>query len=237
MELQTDNTAQEKSAFLDALRSTLGIITLACEKSGVRPSDVKKWRKADAEFASSVEEIMDMQCDFVEGSLLRLIKEGDTAATIFYLKTKGKKRGYSEKALQEPKKEISPEAAAVAAKEAKKKVRAKKDYIIRLLKKEGKYTSELSMQVTLTAQLMVRAEQLQAEMGSPDYQQVIVEYSREGNRRESVNPKEKLLIDLSGQIQKALRALGMNTDSKERKTDGDDLGDFMKALDVKEDTP
>ena len=106
-----------------------------------------------------------------------------------------------------------------------------------MLKKEGKYTSELSMQVTLTAQLMVRAEQLQAEMGSPDYQQVIVEYSREGNRRESVNPKEKLLIDLSGQIQKALRALGMNTDSKDRKNDGDDLGDFMKALDVKEDTP
>lgn len=227
---EQDKKGDEKSLFLAKLEKSLGIVKTAREELGISRRKYERWLQEDEEFASAVHDIIEDQIDLVEDRLIKRIKEGDTASIIFYLKTKGKKRGYSEKAAPEPKKEVSPEVVAMAAKEAKKKVRAKKDYIIRLLKKEGKYTAELSMQVTLTAQLMVRAEQLQAEMGSPDYQQVIVEYSREGNRRESVNPKEKLLIDLTSQIQKALRALGMNTDSKERKTDGDDLGAFLKGL-------
>ena len=99
-----------------------------------------------------------------------------------------------------------------------------------MLKKEGKYTSELTYQVTITAELIVRREVLQEEMCSPDYQQVLVEYSREGNRREQVNPKEKLFLDLTGQVQRALRALGMNTDAKERNNDKDGFGDFLEQF-------
>ena len=35
--------------------------------------------------------------DFVESKLYKLINDGAEASTIFYLKTKGRKRGYAEK--------------------------------------------------------------------------------------------------------------------------------------------
>ena len=113
---------------------------------------------------------------------------------------------------------------------ANARMEAVKEQITNLLKDEGKYTAELTMQITLTARLMTRTQDLFEEMSSPGYQQVLVEYSREGNRRESVNPKEKLYMDYVRETQRALKALGMNTDSKERKSDGDDFGDFMRSM-------
>jgi hypothetical protein len=38
-----------------------------------------------------------MTIDFAESQLHKQIKEGSTAATIFFLKTKGKQRGYVER--------------------------------------------------------------------------------------------------------------------------------------------
>ena len=99
-----------------------------------------------------------------------------------------------------------------------------------MLKKEGKYSSELSYQVTVAAQLLVRTEILAEEIFADSHKAVNVEISREGNTRESISPKEKLYLDLTAQTQKALRALGMNTDSKERKTDNDDFSKFMDDL-------
>lgn len=63
-----------------------------------------------------------------------------------------------------------------------------------------------------------------------DNKAVNVEYSREGNERKTIDPKEKLYIELLQQGQKALRALGMNTESKERKSDNDSFNDFMAAM-------
>ena len=229
------DTNSLRQPFLDALKKSHGVIKTACDALGISRMTVTRWRKADPDFNEEVMCIMrEDQLDFVEDRLMKRIEGGDTTAIIFYLKTKGKNRGYSEKAVPDtPQPSESPEAAKEMVKDTQKRIKAKKDYIIRLLKKEGKYTAELTYQVTITAELMVRREVLQEEMCSPDYHQVLVEYSREGNRREQINPKEKLFIDLTGQVQRALRALGMNTDSKERKAEGDDLGDFMKALEVK----
>lgn len=67
------------------------------------------------------------------------------------------------------------------------------------------------------------AEQIFSDCHNPTN----VELSREGNERESINPKEKLYLDLLEQSQKALKALGMNTDSKDRKPGDDGLSDFM----------
>ena len=107
----------------------------------------------------------------------------------------------------------------------------KKQYIVKLLKKQGKYTSEMALQATITAQLMVRTEILAEEIFSCGHKAVNVEISREGNNRESISPKEKLYLDLTTQTQKALRALGMNTDSKDRKTpESDGLTKLMEEF-------
>ena len=229
--MDNDNNAL-KQPFLDTLRSVHGVLTEAYDKMGLNKTTVTRWRKADPEFEAAVRHIMtDEQVDFGEKCLFKRMENGDTTAIIFYLKTKGKTRGYSEKAVPDsPAQSKSAEAAKEQVRAAQKRIKAKKEYITKLLKKEGKYTAELTYQVTITAELMVRREVLQEEMCSPDYHQVLVEYSREGNRREQINPKEKLFIDLTGQVQRALRALGMNTDSKERKTDSDGFGDFMEQF-------
>ena len=110
------------------------------------------------------------------------------------------------------------------------KIKSKKAYIVKLLKKQGKYTAELTYQVDITAKLLVRADILGDEIMADGHQAVNVEYSREGNERKTIDPKEKLYIELLQQGQKALRALGMNTESKERKSDNDSFNDFMEAM-------
>lgn len=119
---------------------------------------------------------------------------------------------------------------AEATEQIQKRIRGKKEYIVKLLKKQGKYTAELSMQATITAQLMVRTEILAEEIFSDGHKAINVELSREGHSRESISPKEKLYIDLTTHVQKALRALGMNTDSKDRKTDNDSFAEFMSEF-------
>lgn len=55
------------------------------------------WMKADEEYKSAVLELEDRTIDFAESHLHKLIKDGNPAATIFFLKTKGKRRGYVER--------------------------------------------------------------------------------------------------------------------------------------------
>lgn len=230
-----------KAMFIDNLKASGGIICVACESTGINRSTYYRWRESDKDFADAVDEVMEAQIDFVESKLMELVNAHDTTATIFYLKTKGKKRGWTEKQQPivainaEPQPDLSlptlpapEEIAKVAKVTVTKRIKNKKDYIVKLLKQQGKYTAELSMQVTITAQLLVRTEILAEEVLAEEHQAVSVEISREGNERKTISPKEKLYLDFVQQSQKALRALGMNTDAKERKTDNDTFNEFLK---------
>ena len=92
-----NKTEQHKKAVLEALEKSLGVVTTACKMAGVGRTQYYTWLKEDEEFRSSVEDIENITLDFAESQLHKQIKEGSTAATIFYLKTKGSKRGYIEK--------------------------------------------------------------------------------------------------------------------------------------------
>ena len=229
---------ESKGKFLEALAAAAGIVLTACESVNVSRSTYYRWYKEDAAFAERVDEISEEQLDFVEGKLLKSIKEGDTTAIIFYLKTKGKKRGYSEK--QPPKEEtLQTQTAAAIVDEAsakkkqaqiKQRLRNKRNYITKLLKKQNKWLAEMTYQVEITAKILVRVELLEEEIFSAGYTAVNVEYSREGNERVSLNPQERLYLEALEKAQKALRALGMNTESKERKGENDGLGNFLKEF-------
>lgn len=90
-------TDTHKKAMLEALKASLGIVSEAAEACGVCRQHHYTWMKDDPEYREQVEAIVDMAIDFAESALKRKIKDGDTTAIIFYLKTKGKRRGFIER--------------------------------------------------------------------------------------------------------------------------------------------
>ena len=92
-----NKTEQHKKAIIEALESSLGIVTSACKKVGVGRTTFYQWLKEDEEFAKQVKDIDNVALDFAETQLHQQIKDNVPTSTIFYLKTKGKKRGYIER--------------------------------------------------------------------------------------------------------------------------------------------
>jgi len=87
----------KKESVLKALESSLGVVTVACKSADVPRSTYYKWLNEDKEFAKSVKDIENIALDFGESQLHKQIGDGNTSATIFFLKTKGKRRGYIER--------------------------------------------------------------------------------------------------------------------------------------------
>lgn len=244
---QDEKREEKKRQVIANLKDAGGIVFAACESTGISRTTYYNWYRDDVEFREKVDEVVEAQVDFVESKLMEMIKGGDTTAAIFYLKTKGKKRGWSERIQLQATAEAptvpapkTVEALPVApeqiedkraeADERAKKIKNKRDYIVRILKKQGKYTPELSMQVGVVAQLLIRTEMLADSIFDSDHKAVNTEVTREGNIRESVSPQERLYLSYLEQSQRALRALGMNVDARERKTDTDGFDDFMKEF-------
>ena len=82
---------------IEALEKSLGVVTTACKSVGIARQTHYEWYKEDEEYKAAVDAVADIALDFAESKLHKQIEGGDTTATIFYLKTKGKKRGYVER--------------------------------------------------------------------------------------------------------------------------------------------
>ena len=87
----------KKESIIAALEKSLGVVTVACKQADVPRSTYYKWLNEDEEFAKAVKDIENIALDFGESQLHKQIGDGNTSATIFFLKTKGKKRGYVER--------------------------------------------------------------------------------------------------------------------------------------------
>jgi hypothetical protein len=93
----TNSDNIKKKAMIEALIKSLGIVTMACKTVDISRQTHYRWMQEDEKYKAEVEDISDIALDFAESKLHGLIDKGDTSANIFYLKTKGKKRGYVER--------------------------------------------------------------------------------------------------------------------------------------------
>jgi len=106
----------KKRAMIKALENSLGVVQTAIKQVGIARSTHYDWMSSisvryDADYRDAVESISNIALDFVESQMFQKIqgvkttidgesvfrKEPDSTCIIFYLKTKGKNRGYIER--------------------------------------------------------------------------------------------------------------------------------------------
>lgn len=87
---------ENKNRMIKALENSLGIVTPACKEVGVSRVTFYKWVRDDEEFKKRVDEVYEIQGDFVENQLFKKIKAGSEKSIMFYMRYKGRKRGYTD---------------------------------------------------------------------------------------------------------------------------------------------
>jgi len=95
--LANSTLKKQQIQFLALFEKNAGIIKTTCKKLGIDRQTFYNWKKYNEEFAKRVEDIEEGMIDFVEGKLYEAIRERELTAILFYLKCKGKKRGYVER--------------------------------------------------------------------------------------------------------------------------------------------
>lgn len=75
-------------------------VMATCTALNMSRSTFYKWRDKYPKLKEMLEEAEESIIDFAESKLVEHINDGDTTALIFFLKTKGKKRGYVEQIEQ-----------------------------------------------------------------------------------------------------------------------------------------
>ena len=108
-----------KAKMLEALELSYGIVSTAAKAANIARNTHYDWLKEDAEYKAKVDELSNVALDHVESKLFEKMNgvqvargtdsEGEPivydvppsdTALIFYLKTKGKQRGYVERTEQ-----------------------------------------------------------------------------------------------------------------------------------------
>lgn len=123
--LKSKPLTKKQKSFINALKNSLGVVTEMCDATGVARSSHYRWMKENPIYKAAVDEVSDIALDFGETQLFSLmrgvkIKEvrrrqdpddktkiieetveytsaPDKTSVIFFLKTKGKKRGFIER--------------------------------------------------------------------------------------------------------------------------------------------
>lgn len=90
----------KKKSYIEAIKASRGLVTLAAEMLGVSRAAVYAAAKRWPDVQQALEDARERTLDFTEGKLMEKVKEGDIAAIIFTLKTLGKHRGFVERVEQ-----------------------------------------------------------------------------------------------------------------------------------------
>jgi len=87
----------KKQGMIQALEKSLGVVTSACKSLDISRQTHYRWMQEDDDYAQAVKELDGVALDFAESKLHEQINNGNPTCIIFYLKTKGRQRGYIEK--------------------------------------------------------------------------------------------------------------------------------------------
>jgi len=82
---------------IKAIEDARGYASKAAELLGVGRSSFYRYLQKFTSAQQALEDTREKRHDYVENKLMKLIDEGNVPATIFYLKTQCKHRGYTER--------------------------------------------------------------------------------------------------------------------------------------------
>jgi len=94
--MSTNLTTKQK-LFIKAFEKHATNISRACTVVGIERSTHYSWLSRNATYKEKIVAIEESMIDFAEGMLYKNMKEGKESSILFFLKTRGKKRGYTEK--------------------------------------------------------------------------------------------------------------------------------------------
>ena len=92
----TNSTHKKKKTFLELYAKNNCNIALTCQKINIDRKTYYNWIKSDKQFDEECDNLREGLIDYAESMLMNKIMEGNITAIIFFLKTRGKTRGYSE---------------------------------------------------------------------------------------------------------------------------------------------
>jgi len=80
-----------------ALRESAGVYTIAAKMLDCAPNTIKNYVERSARLQKMMEEVTETNLDIAEAGLLHHLGEKNLSAITFYLRTKGRARGYGDK--------------------------------------------------------------------------------------------------------------------------------------------
>ncbi len=93
------NTQSKKRRMLECLADAKGIVSVACINADIGRKTHYKWLEDDMEYFDEVMDIQNVAIDHVESKLFECIDKHKEASIIFFLKTRGRHRGYTEQVI------------------------------------------------------------------------------------------------------------------------------------------
>lgn len=92
----SNNRVLTNAEIADAIRSSMGLMTVAARKLNTSYSNLTKLTRDRPDLATLRAEMDEAILDLAEGALFQRIQKGSDSAIQFLLRTKGRKRGYRE---------------------------------------------------------------------------------------------------------------------------------------------
>ena len=86
--MEQNRTKINKERLLKALESSLGVITTALKACNLSRTNYYKWLKEDEEFAKKVQEIQNIENDFIKSKYYECVKDKVPSVVIHAAKTR-----------------------------------------------------------------------------------------------------------------------------------------------------